>query len=150
MEVLLGRSYTSLSRPGLYCSHRLKFSSLFCPGSLIKEICLRNLVRHWKSLRKGKKQTCCTCPLFHVPFAALLCSLHLSSAAMAAMPLSGQASHRTGSWPSLTDLILQVCPWTCLLTRDLPGNLLLVHPGHSHQDCLTPHMPILGDALLAF
>lgn len=55
MEVLLGRSYTSLSRPGLYCSHRLKFSSLFCPGSLIKEICLRNLVRHWKSLRKGKK-----------------------------------------------------------------------------------------------
>lgn len=38
-------------------------------------------------------------------------------------PLSGQASHRSGPRPSPTDSILQVCPRTCLLTRDLPGNL---------------------------
>lgn len=37
MEVLLGESYMSASGSGLYCPHRLKFSCLFYPGSLIKK-----------------------------------------------------------------------------------------------------------------
>lgn len=117
MEVLLGESYMSLSGPGLYCPHRLKFSSLFYPDSLIKKIweTLSGLGTLWG---KARSSLITHAHFFTWPSAAELCC-------NGSHALSGQASHRSGSWTSPTDLILQVCPgnlhsWLTLSTVTSP------------------------------
>lgn len=75
-------------------------------------------------------------------FAVLMSHLHLSYATTAAIPMAGHVPHWSGYWPSSTNVILRVLPWTYLLTVDLPDNL------HSWLTQTTVTSPALLPSLL--
>lgn len=123
--MLVWNSYKSSLGPGLQFPHH---NSSLAPCA---QACLSNIIKLFeKSWQRKLEEISVEVPTecHWVPLVgAAFCRFHVWSSSQLCFssiitpPMAGHVPHWSEPWP--TDLIVQVWPWTCLLTMDLLCNL---------------------------